>query len=351
MIDQYFTPPKLADLLIDSLPDDFHPSIVADFAVGEGSLLYSGEKKWKNANFIGNDLCLKTLSVLKYNKWELYNIDFSKFEDINNSALKNYIDMIDLVLLNPPFSHRNIKPLEWNNIDSKIRSSLALVFVYNALKFLKPNGYLVAVLPNGCLTSFRDSSAINFLKEHYVFNIITENYDAIFPKVKARTSIVLIKNIKPKKIEEVKNKITPISYSSINIFRGKLQMHKVKENISSDGLPLVHTSNLRNGIIDYKNNLLVLNNESIQGPAILIPRVGNFSEDKICFLSSKEEIIISDCLFAIRCENNSDAFKIKKLILDNWDDFKKNYSGTGALYITLKNLEEFIGRILNTEFG
>ena len=351
MIDQHFTPPLLASLLVDSLPKKFQPSCIADFAVGEGSLIYAALKKWpRGVNVVANDLSMGTLNLLENNDWKKFNIDFLDTNAIADSQLNKFENKIDLILLNPPFSQRGIKPILWEGTETKIQSGVALNFIYNALKFLKLGGFLVAVVPNGCLTSQRDEKALTYLKAKYTFKIITHNKEATFEKVRVKTSIIMIENIKPtdsqKKIQSTTDRLDP------RVFRGKFQMHTASSKILDNGYPLVHTTTLKNNTIDFLNCLQVTNENSIvRGPAILFPRVGNFNQEKICILSSDLEIVISDCIFAVKCKNLAEAECLKEAIYMYWEDFKKNYSGTGALYSSLDKIECFINSLYFSKYA
>lgn len=342
MIDQHFTPPLLASLLVNSLPKTFQPSCIADFAVGEGSLIYAALKKWpRGVNVVANDLSMDTLNLLDNNDWQKFNVDFLDTNAIANSKLKKFENKIDLILLNPPFSQRGIKPILWEGTDTKIKSGIALNFIYNALNFLKLGGFLVAVVPNGCLTSQRDEKALTYLKENYEFKIITHNKEATFEKVRVKTSIIMIENIKP--INYKKDVRFPIDSLNPRVFRGKFQMHTASSKIVENGYPLVHTSSLKNNTVDFLNCYKVKNENSVvRGPAILFPRVGNFNQEKICILTSESEIVISDCIFAVKCKNLAEAECLKEAIYLYWDDFKSNYSGTGAVYSSLDKINYFI---------
>ena len=52
MIDQFYTPPELASVLVGCLPKSFQPKVVADFAAGEGSLLTAAQSRWPPAGFL-----------------------------------------------------------------------------------------------------------------------------------------------------------------------------------------------------------------------------------------------------------------------------------------------------------
>lgn len=341
MFDKYYTDARLASILVNIVPKSFKPAVVADFSCGEGSLLKAAKRKWEDLEIIANDYCPDTVSELKSHNWAIYNLDFLKKEQVNNSEISNYFQKIDLVLLNPPFNQDDVRLLHWDNCSEIIQSSIPLSFVYYSMLFLKENGYLVAILPNGCLTSDRDKLAFKFLSKNYTLEIVNKNCDSSFRNANPRVSIVKIKNTKPDTLG-FPNINESIKTSRLDIVRGNIQMHRVKSNKKSeDYYPLVHTTNLKEGQVEVDNKIIISSNNIIRGPAILLPRVGNFNQDKICYLPMHSEVAVSDCIFAIICDNEFHAEEIRTLLLETWVSFKEIYSGTGALYTTLSKLKIF----------
>ena len=293
---------------------------------------------------VANDLCKDTLALLNEENWSKFNVNFLDSNLIANSGLKFFEKKIDLILLNPPFSQRGVKPILWEELDYKITSGLALNFIYRSLAFLKPSGFLVAVVPNGCLTSERDKMALDYLKKNYIFQVIAQNKEACFDKVKVKTSIILIENNRPHK-ELLDNSCKILNLKS-KVFRGKFQMHTLKEKLDKTGFPLIHTTSLKNHQIELLNAPIVTSpNSLIKGPAVIFPRVGNFNQDKVCILAPESEVVISDCLFSIECKSEKEAQILKEIVHLNWKSFKENYSGTGAVYTTLKKVDFFFTKL------
>lgn len=341
MFDKYYTESKLAEKLVNILPNSFEPSIIADFAAGEGSLLKAAHKKWQKSILLANDFCLESIISLDYLSWETYNLDFLNSNEVNRSDLMKFANKIDLVLLNPPFNQKKTKLVDWEGCTENISSGVALYFVFKSMYFLKPNGYLLAILPNGCLTSDRDQSAYKFLSRNYTLEVITENCDSHFKDASPRVSIVSIKNTRPDNFVNITIKES-VKSSRLDIVRGNIQMHRIKSNTDPKKCyPLIHTTNLKKGKVQIDKGVIVNSTNIITGPAVLLPRVGNFNQEKICYLPVHSKVAISDCIFAIVCDNELHAEEIIVFLLEKWVSFKKIYGGTGALYTTLSKLKKF----------
>lgn len=338
MIDAFYTPSKLAENMLEILPQNFVPNIIADFSAGEGKLLETASKKWPKSKIVANDLSKIIVRKLKtqFPNWQISSSNFLTHNSVVKTSFFKSKELVDLILLNPPFSQRGIKPIKWDNLS--ITSGIALAFIYKSLHYLKPNGYIVAILPNGALTSDRDSRARLYLFNNFTIKVIKKNNHNSFMNVKANTSIVLIKNTKSKAPP-------PNDYNQLNkdfnIVRGKIQVYKY--NHSFNGVfPFIHSKEIKNGKICINPLRTISNDNYIKGPAVVFPRVGNITKQKIAILDTNLKIVMSDCLFALLCESKKEAHLIQKLIIKNWNDFISLYSGTGAQYITIERVKFFL---------
>ncbi|EJP49980.1 methyltransferase small domain protein [Acinetobacter baumannii Naval-18] len=125
MIDQIFTPDALANELVQFYSLSSPPLLVADFAVGEGSLIQAAHKYWPEAKYIVNDIDQNILNKIKLKNAE---IDYYN-EDFLVSNFTKLFEKIDLILLNPPFSHGNRKMYVWD--ENNISSGIALFLFIN----------------------------------------------------------------------------------------------------------------------------------------------------------------------------------------------------------------------------
>jgi hypothetical protein len=91
-------------------------------------------------------------------------------------------------------------------------------------------------------------------------------------------------------------------------------------------------------------NVKIQNNLSeLKGPAVLIPRVGNPNPNKVCAIPEDATYILSYCVLAIKTKTMAGAKEIKSALLENWYYVNELYKGTGARYITIERLSEFLG--------
>lgn len=344
MIDIHYTPKELAQAMIACVPKGFFPRTVADFSAGEGSLLNEAATTWPQASVFANDLSSKSTRLIASlnSSWCVSCSDFLRPSAHTHTKFSLKKNSIDLILLNPPFSERGRKPTEW--LDYKgVKSGLAAAFVSLSLKYLSDNGYILAILPNGSLTSERDAHGWSVIKKQYEVEVLTDNSMRAFKSAVARTSIVRIKR---KKAGHTLRLVSGLESDlpTVDIKRGRIQMHSVIS--SPDGLPLIHTTQLKEGGIVFKHRYgNVLSKVSVKGPALLFPRVGMVTPEKIGLLESNVAVALSDCVLAIEAPDIQSAVVIRELIIKNWESFSALYSGTGAKYITVQRAKVFFSNL------
>jgi hypothetical protein len=120
----------------------------------------------------------------------------------------------------------------------------------------------------------------------------------------------------------------------ILLSRGRVSVYTVPTWKNSNGIPFLHTTNIRAGKIERDAMIKVRHDSSICGPAVLLPRVGRPSVEKVCLIGEADEFVLSDCILGLLCEDKSAAKVLKKQIVNNWDLLSSSYVGTGAPYIT-----------------
>ena len=107
-----------------------------------------------------------------------------------------------------------------------------------------------------------------------------------------------------------------------------------------DRLPYIHTTNMRGGeLVDVGYTRRGLK-ESVKGYGLLIPRVCNPNKEKLVILE-KEECVLSDCVVLLQTRSRQQAERLRQYLLAHWDEFKKNYVGTGARYVTMERLRAY----------
>jgi tRNA1(Val) A37 N6-methylase TrmN6 len=338
-IDSFYTPVHLADKLID-LVKKTNINTIADFCVGDGELLRSSEKRWPKAEIFGVDI---SEEVIIKNREQHPNWSFT-CEDFLES---NYDNKFDLILLNPPFSCKGSKI---NNVvfeSNNFKVGTAMQFLLHAVKHLSNNGCLYAILPSSIAFSQKDEMAWNYLKEFKQAKIIDYIERKIFKGCEPNIILVSIndndsqeynhKNFIPQK--KYRNKIKEIK-------RGQITPKTVKSSLES-GIKLIHTSNMVNNSLSSPYQMVNTNNSIVEGPAVLVPRVGRPSISKLCVIEENEKYAISDCVVSMQTFSNEQALELFNWIIKNWSEFLKLYKGTGAKYLTISKLN----KIISTEFS
>lgn len=340
MSDLHYTPTTLAEHLISFIEKQDVFSI-ADFCVGEGELLKAAKKKWTKARLYGCDIAGNTVALMKkeHPDWKLGKCDFLNPRSRRSSTiLKN---KYDLILLNPPFTCKGATIISVFLDGEEYNMSTAMAFFVEAIEYLKEDGVMYAILPQSIAYSQKDKKIRSYLEKRYNFRILEECNNQEFEKCAPNIVLASIndKNIfgsnfdySPKQLD------TGIDH--IEIMRGNISMHKIKE-VRKSALFLIHSTNLQNNIITnlkYKVNNI---NSRIEGPALLIPRVGQPNINKICIISSKDAYALSDCIIALKMKTIEECYSLKELIIKNWIDFSLLFKGTGAKYITLERIKIF----------
>lgn len=346
MIDQFYTPPELASVLVGCLPKSFQPKVVADFAAGEGSLLTAAQSRWPMARKLANDVSPATVRWLKtsHPKWAVSNADFMSERSVRSSSLRVWIGRVDLVLLNPPFSQRSRKPLPVSYRGEVFGVSLAVAFLVRSLEFVESDGYLLAVLPDGCLVGKCDEKIWARLRQDFHIEVLRDNANSAFDGVRARTSLVRMAKARIKKHPSSKFVDSFAGENSLEFRRGQVQMHRFRVSKSPKALPLVHTTRLVHGETSLLGPRVVALN-SVCGPALLFPRVGRVTPEKICTLEAGRSVVLSDCVIATQRGSDEQVIELRLNILSNWALFAEAYRGTGAPYLTLERATNVFRRI------
>ncbi|MBO5908834.1 MAG: SAM-dependent DNA methyltransferase, partial [Clostridia bacterium] len=149
---QFFTPPKLAKLVVDCIGPTTDETI-ADLTCGAGAFFNFLPNEH---NIYGCEVDIKAYKVARF----LY-----PDANIENKDIRSYKPMVrfDYVIGNPPF---NLK--WWVDGDEEIKSQL--YFCQKAASLLKPKGIMAIIVPESFLSDdFANSSDITLMEEHFNF--------------------------------------------------------------------------------------------------------------------------------------------------------------------------------------
>jgi len=262
----------------------------------------------------------------------------------HSRILTKFQNKVSLALLNPPFSHRGGTKIDVEIGGGTIACSPSSAFVLTAFKYLNANGELAAILPAGTLSSEKDERAWNFIRSVAFVSHIGNNGNRIFKGCAAHTVLVHIvrraRSSQNSGLVESSDRGKFPQREALELFRGKIPMHTVQK----DGPKLlIHTTGIRNGKVNpIKFRSAAGHNVGISGPLVLVPRVGRPSFSKLVLFRATSEFVLSDCVYALRCQTFAAAKRLHKNLAASWEDLRVRYVGTGAPYLTVRRLCDFL---------
>jgi len=352
--DHFWTPPSLARSLLRFVTIE-NPVCIADVAVGDGRLLTCALEKWPAAEVLATDIDRRLVGVLKRTQptWKVGKADFLRRRSVAHcSALRENVGKIALVLMNPPFSCRGASRVhaELDGID--VECSPAVAFVVSAAAFLSPYGQVIAILPAGCVTSDRDRAAWRVLRSRGSVRIVARHPKGTFAECSPRT-VVLHFELNGASSRRRRARAPRAgadrrreAKGTVELVRGTLQMHAASESKSKAAPVLIHTTSLRGRRLDLARTIRTDSGRwSTSGPAVLLPRVGEPSVEKVVLVRETRRFVLSDCVLALRTGKPKEAEALYRKLIVEWDALGRLYQGTGARFVTCRRLTRFLGRV------
>ena len=331
------------------------PRVISDFACGGGSLLSAAARTWPAARLVGIDVDRHALAGAQATvpRARFGRLDFLKPRARSRSALLQAIqNRVDLVLLNPPFSDRS-QPRHAIVVEGeKILVPRSIAFVLEAMKYLRPDGELLAILP--ITAAFGDNC---------------HRWARIF-----RPALSVIRKVPPQfadfrgvEVETVFIRITPADLRDANVDPWRItsdqptaiggRLTVVRGNVpAATGVDVrppaasrfVHSIHLQNNRLKGLSYARVNDVATVEGPMILLPRVGRPNVAKVALLVADEPLVLSDCVMAIRSGWVSDLRPIFNL-LQNESVLRSLYTGTCAKFTTLSRVLDWLQRSYGTK--
>ncbi len=354
IFDQYYTPDKLAERVIAAFTI-VDPKHIADFAVGDGRLLRTAQKRWPSIRCTAMDIDEDTIITVQscYPKWKSFVCDFTNAE-ARKPLLVNRKRTLRLpaIALNPPFSIQRgkVRSRMVSIAGVTVRCSPSLAFVADALAYLSSGGQLVAIIPQGPLYNDLDAEARQLLQHHYGFEIVELIPQAGFKDCEPRTAIVRFTagNSSTLITVPVKNVDDEPKLCSLQtrLLRGSISNSRVESHDHPLSLPFIHTTDLAGGKLNgTKKRIFKSDVEFATGPAVLIPRVCKPDINKVLLLPMGMEAVLSDCVIAIECLTPTDSEKLQSYLINNWSLTELIYVGTCARYVSVSGLTAFLKNI------
>lgn len=348
LMKDHYTPASVAETLI-AFSRLRKPTSVADFCVGDGSLISAACRKWPDIEVFLSDVDPIALAASKSRfPWaRSAHYDFLSPTSVSPTEVLD-VEPFDLVLLNPPFTNRGNTRYTPVGVYSQVRCSQSMAFLLSALQCVGSGGELLCLLPASTLLSDTDAEARAALAESCNFEIVSEPTVGSFPKVDAaiyaaRLSRIDVPSGYSTRLNDIAEGLS--SNDQFSILRGRVSIRRSDRVVSSDPFSIVHTTSIRNGKVveTYRSpDSAISRPKTCLNDCVLIPRVGRFRPDNIAILKSGSELTLSDCLFAIECPDFLSAQRLHSILLQNFSLLIQSYVGTGAPYITLRRLESFL---------
>ncbi|WP_022678027.1 N-6 DNA methylase [Novosphingobium sp. B-7] len=337
-MDAIYTPPDLAKFLAEA-STLASPRSIADFAAGDGALLRAAAARWPGAKLFGSDIDEQAVASIEalLPGCDTMIVDF--LADASDRLLADRL--FDLILLNPPFSGRGNKRYcaEIEGVDHK--ASKALAFAARALAHLAPGGEVIAILPASVLTSERDADLRTAMRAWGHIEQIGDVWRTAFKSHAVAVTVLRITRAKPKRKTIGTPSLVSLRPFAVEMTRGSLSVH---EQVATDTGPrFIHTTDLQRNCLLPSDRRVSSAHRTISGPAVLIPRVGRPSSDKIVLLASGEAVL-SDCVIALQTSPVGSEQALANLLVENWESLKTAYGGSWAPYTTLKRLTEALLR-------
>ena len=319
-------------------------AVIADFAAGEGDLLKTAVDRWPDSKIVAVDVDKATIRRLrrKHPDWNIGVSDFLNAQSRRQChVLRAVKGMVDLLVLNPPFSCRGGTKVSLNIAGEYLDCSLAMAFVLIGKEYLRTDGEIRAIMPAGSAYSQKDTAARAYLNRHATVSF-GEQYDRnTFSGCFPNTVLLRAKfceGVHQEGKQKINGSSVPGLLGPVQILRGSIQMHSVCKDKGQDTIPLLHTTQLRSGFLSTQLPRIKRSRSEVTGPAVLIPRVGKPSVDKLVFLSVESRVALSDCVFALVCDSHEDIIQIYERLKREWSLIGGSFGGTGAPYLTLGKL-------------
>jgi len=340
MIDQFYTPPALAAFLVGAARIR-SPRRIADFAMGDGALLRAAEVRWPRAKLFGSDINPAAgESAVGLTRALSFSVHDFLADTPAPNELADLGKLCDVILLNPPFTCKGNKRYEVQIGEETLAGSKALAFVARALKYLKPGGEILAIVPASCATSQRDQALLEAMRKTFTVEQIGEINRNGFDGCSVAVIVLRLsykKAIRRRDRPASPPKLSVLKPYRVKIMRGTMPIYRTSS--APEGLPVLHTVDLRAQTASPQRWSAEAR-RIVSGSAVLIPRVGRPDATKLV-LMKLPAVALSDCVIAIKSDPPGHEPEILRTLRANWTSLEQLYGGSCAPYITLSQLQAY----------
>lgn len=337
-LDQYFTPPALAEK-VASVISPFSPTRIVDSNCGRGELLAACQITHPRSTFYGIDIDATVIDRLAGERpeWQLRHGDALTREAWTALGIGSFCAAI----LNPPFSLQGKKLLTVGCGGVELQASPALAHVLSAIELGNPK-VIAAILPESCAGSELDRCARRFIERSYEVSILERVGPSAFVGASANSFIVRMIRSSQESPAVVSSVGIGVS-CPVEVVRGGVPVFQRIQHKS--GLPFIHSVNLRDLDLDMVNKLervQAINRGVIQGHFVLFPRVGLPSRGGLKAVHFEDPVQLSDCVMGVRCRDRIHAEGVSEALEARFVEFSDLYRGTGARYVTIASVKAWL---------
>ncbi|HKY38420.1 MAG TPA: class I SAM-dependent methyltransferase [Polyangiaceae bacterium] len=341
-LDRYYTPEDVAERLAAAVVTDSGRCV--DASCGDGRLLSAAVSVAPGTSCVGIDKDPFAIRRLRRQRpeWILSVGDALRSESLRHCHAAVSGKECDFLLANPPFSRiKGHKGLTVDYEGTPVTCSVAMAYMLRALDVFQPQQGTAAVVPESLVYSDLDSEARRLLGEHYTLDVLGGLKNSTFAG--ARANAVLVR-LTGGTVRRRKSKPTAWwNGERPRIHRGGLPVFELTK--SRNGVRFVHTTDLQLGerhVPDRLMRVKPLERGLVGGSVILLPRVGVPSLQHCVPFYFRSKVQLSDCVIALKFTDAVSARSFSAGLLRRFVSLRKLYRGTGARYVTVARLEEWL---------
>lgn len=343
-LDRYYTPEKVAIDILEMADISFAPRVFADSTCGSGRLLDAASSVFGSVECVGLDRDKDAINQLRKRRpsWHLAVANLLGRKDYIARFSRNLPSPVDMLLLNPPFSHGDRKSTSIRYGSKNIKATVSMAHLLRSLELFNPVYGAIAIVPESLLHSQADEEARNALQADYFISNITSLKSCTFRGARVNSSVIQLSG--GVGLNSSCSVPSNRNLTSAILVRGSLPVHQMKPEVM--GAPFLHSTHIRRlALGESLDSLPVTTSKAkgrVDGWVILLPRVGLPDKKFISVVNLDRTVQLSDCVIALMFDSESLAEIGGRIILEHWSTFHALYRGTGARYVTVSRLLEWL---------
>lgn len=343
--DAIYTPDGIADLVASFLPAELSGHVF-DPAAGGGALLSALVRRFgESVTPLALDVDPAAVKSLRqHDGWRVSRADaLSSHSRRRSEAWRRARADLGAVVVNPPFSYRG-NGGEWADFGSfRGRVSPAVAFIAVLLRDLQAEHGIWAILPDGALDADKHQGFWAEVNKSHDVTRVARFDNRTFPEARVSTCLVQIKR-RTEFAVGPEGLLSPLRTSQstlcrcVEVIRGRVPVYRLSQNQPSQAVQFLHSTDLGKG---YSEPRVAEARLADEAPFVLIVRVGRWSDPLAIDVG---RVVLSDCLIALRPRLRSVLPALVASLESAADEFRLEYKGTAAKYLTLQQVCSVLAR-------